>query len=1128
MSSTLKHFTDEELVVIVLNSGFERFLEPIKKNPKRYLQFNPFLGTKDVNSNLVQKNLPAVVLKLFHSADEPIVRVMEECAQEIADKLIYFMNSTLKREVSIEEIMSFSDEEIADIINEFLKVENNTFDPLLFCVQMKLIGCTEIDKRIDNIKELCGIDELWNDDLTENDESDEDTENKDADESKPLEKKEQHKTKHKKLTPQEKAARNKAALEAKAKAKAEEKNVNKKSLGLSEEKEQEPEPEIETKNSKEELKADFHIENQKEETVSRLIGVISIISNYYNFIPIGRYENGSYDSFSEIDIDDLIPNSQRHNINFYYNLWNDEQVKFVNSHYYENHPIILNCDIDELEENRMPDGTLNPTGYKYPAVDGYKKGKICSMSDAGLYTLLSLDDLIDDYRGRRVVRIKGDELAEGDKVLVNLKDGFYAGPFTIKYSPTNYTYYITMQAEEGKHYVSGYRSTDCKRVEVEPSMDVEEWIGYNKWVYYILKNNAQTVFKDCISDKDLLEALKEVLEKSDGLDYSNLDINGIMDKLDTSLIIGKSLPDEIKKQRLDRIKTIMSDEENLKQILSEASDVIYDLLINNKESMQTEMLITEMFEKRPDLLEKVQSVRAVQSKLDSARAELEDLRAQKEKTTEEIRTIKTEEAMKSRSDDIIDTITVEISDKRNELNNMLERLGVVKEAVDLQDKVKKLKEEAGYYEKHKEHLQNDAKNLEKDFIDLINNYSEKMADITFDGFMSSKMLQAAAAWEDSNDKNMLYSLAESINDIEVQESDSNSTVDYIVNIIKTVRPGYSKNDIINIMICAVQGFLTVFSGAPGCGKTSICNILAKTLGLNNYEKISEDLGAVKRYIPVSVERGWTSKRDLIGYFNPLTKAFEESNKEVFDGLRLLDVEYNKKYNKWPFYILLDEANLSPMEYYWADFMNVCDDRNDNCSVNLGNNNVFKIPETLHFLATINNDHTTETLSPRLIDRAWVVTLPRVSSIISSADVDEGIIKNISWTELKNAFDSDLNEKKNFDREAKTTYEGIKEKLSKQGIFISPRVDRSILKYWITGSTLMEEDEYGNPPSLIALDYAVSQKILPKIVGAGEEYELWLEDLKNYCDNKNLTYTVDILTSIIERGNRRMKYYQFFD
>ena len=40
---------------------------------------------------------------------------------------------------------------------------------------------------------------------------------------------------------------------------------------------------------------------------------------------------------------------------------------------------------------------------------------------------------------------------------------------------------------------------------------------------------------------------------------------------------------------------------------------------------------------------------------------------------------------------------------------------------------------------------------------------------------------------------------------------------------------------------------------------------------------------------------------------------------------MLDAEKRKGISRFPFVILLDEANLSPMEYYWSDFMNICDD-----------------------------------------------------------------------------------------------------------------------------------------------------------------------------------------------------------
>lgn len=196
---------------------------------------------------------------------------------------------------------------------------------------------------------------------------------------------------------------------------------------------------------------------------------------------------------------------------------------------------------------------------------------------------------------------------------------------------------------------------------------------------------------------------------------------------------------------------------------------------------------------------------------------------------------------------------------------------------------------------------------------------------------------------------------------------------------------YTRNVIANMLICLTQGFLTVFSGTPGCGKTSICRILGGTLGLWNfttedsetlydgYQKFSDrKKNAVDpaRFLEVSTERGWTSKRDFIGYYNPLTEQFDKANALLYNAFLIMNDEAKKKAdNDLPYFILLDEANLSSMEYYWADFMNLCESWSENNSIDLGGGKVFKIPEGLHFMATINNDHTTEILSPRLIDRA---------------------------------------------------------------------------------------------------------------------------------------------------------------
>lgn len=275
-----------------------------------------------------------------------------------------------------------------------------------------------------------------------------------------------------------------------------------------------------------------------------------------------------------------------------------------------------------------------------------------------------------------------------------------------------------------------------------------------------------------------------------------------------------------------------------------------------------------------------------------------------------------------------------------------------------------------------------------------------------------------------------------------------------------------------------QGFLTVFSGEPGCGKTSICKLMCEALGLNKIGKlVAEKPDAsldTERYIAVSVERGWTSKRDFIGYYNPLSKTFDKSNRRVFNGLKLLDGEAGHDYTKFPFIILLDEANLSPMEYYWADFMNVCDDLDEGSEINLGEDYSFQIPETLHFVATINNDHTTETLSPRLIDRAWIVSLPRFSTFAAGSKVREDQIVPVTWQSIKNVFIPDEGIEVSMPMELQQIYYNLLSSLRKY-IVLSPRTKKAIERFWYTGAKCFKENQDRIAPEKIALDYAVAQK-----------------------------------------------------
>lgn len=1114
----LEELTEKEIEYIVRNGNYIDELNVFKKNNRKYAQYMSMLGNLRSNSPMVKHYLPGIIAKLFKKKDQNFIGAVQRMADYQAQQLISRISDAVGKEVNPKDIQEFTAETFADIITSIYVggININQIDFDLLWVQLKLNDINFSQEKRKKILMLCG-----KNDVTSSDEENAISHNKTNDtvieETNQNDNIYKRKNKVKKLTPKEKEEKYRLAiLKKEAEAKeilANERKENETSIVVNIEDKQDLEmsdPSISSLDSTDEQ--NINIEEMKMNYICK----IDIIGDFYNVTPIGTYNGHNYNPLSENDVIKLLPKSTKNNINFSYRMYDRNTAEFMRKKFHNDGLVVLDYDITKLELNKKNDGTINETGYKINAIEGWNTGKIKFLSDVGLFRLISKDDLEGDILVQRTIMLNG-EYVEGESVLVNSGDGFYAGPFKVNYSEDSSFFYIVTRPNKDHMYLNGYNYSGCTRVIVETMYD--SWIsGYSENYYYI-NNEDDIIYRDIITDKDLITAFAGALDINSLSDIKIDEIDETIDSINNSQIFGKDIPATIRSGRLKVLKSIFESEEKLDDLVYETSEIVYKLLLRNKNDKSTNELLSRMMEDHPEFMDRIQGVRVVQARIESAKQELEVIEAKK--ATEE------KEEKENREIAALSKISDEIREKEKQLEQISKRLEEVENLEKLISKVDSLNEQEKYLQTHVEKLKDDSKGIEQNFVTLINRYSERMADITFDGFMSSKMLQSAALWEKDHENDKLNDLVQSLNSSDDTVLNKEQLIDYIVTTIKKARPKYDYNTIINIATCCTQGFLTVFSGAPGCGKTSICNIFARVLGLRDYGDINPKLKGISRFIPVSVERGWTSKRDFVGYFNPLTKTFEENNRDVFNGLKLLNEEKNSNSSKYPFFILLDEANLSPMEYYWADFMNVCDDRDDSSFINLGNDNVFYIPETLHFLATINNDHTTETLSPRLIDRAWVITLPKNNSYIKNDVILDDEIQHISWTNLKSVF-LNIDSKMDYDREAAGVLEGLKEKLSKQSIYLSPRVNMAMIDYWRVASVLMKEDEYGNHPTIIALDYAISQKVLPKIIGSGENFGDWLKDLKDYCSGKNLMRSAEILEGMIRRGSMRMKYFDFFN
>ena len=158
MNIHFETLNDKELQYLV-SMDIGLFLEPIKENPKNYMQFNSALGPKNKKSLLVQKNLPIIATKLFRRQDRCFVKAMEIISERIASIFVEFINDSKEQENStsnlIDEILGYSNEDVARVVRLYQSQNENEIDFDVLWIQLKLVGIPDVDERKDDILLLC-------------------------------------------------------------------------------------------------------------------------------------------------------------------------------------------------------------------------------------------------------------------------------------------------------------------------------------------------------------------------------------------------------------------------------------------------------------------------------------------------------------------------------------------------------------------------------------------------------------------------------------------------------------------------------------------------------------------------------------------------------------------------------------------------------------------------------------------------------------------------------------------------------------------------------------------------------------------------------------------------------------
>ena len=693
-----------------------------------------------------------------------------------------------------------------------------------------------------------------------------------------------------------------------------------------------------------------------------------------------------------------------------------------------------------------------------------------------------------------------------DVYLAN--ENLLLGPFTWERSSDDYyKFYPNANPDENgdRFNLNCYYKSDCE--------DIISSFYSSGQRRYVLKTDTlpgDSTIVDCIDNERLKELVAKRLSQSATTKKEKRDIEESILNLPTI-----QLSEARKKRILSFVKEGMFVDEIIIQIPNllmdnpESADRLVSALLNNSNFIHQLYPVIREKEGFQEPLAKVkEELHSIQSEYNQTVAKLNEVNSRLEEHA-------------SVSSDELNKVYADLEEERairkilEEENSEYRKLGdIQKRTSELQDKYNALSNQYDAQVLSNNKLEEKLKHNIKNIVD------EGYAGLAFDGAISSMLLQEAANFERRRNEDEIQVKVAKLDKVDNKRpiESPKELVKYLHTMLNDyANRDLSENDIANVLICLSQGFLTVFAGEPGCGKTSLVSLLAKILGLSNSQ--------YPRYQEIAVEKGWTSRRDLIGYYNPLTKNFEASNMGMFTALNTLEAEFGNNVADFPYWILLDEANLSQMEHYWADFMSLCDFDKSVRQVSLNEDYVFRINDTLRFLATINLDHTTEGLSPRLIDRAWVI---KVQS--SNVDIDDFIEPNlkseyplVQYDVFKQLSSSEYWKSQVIDDAIVERFSRIRTIFHDEGIDFSPRVIGMVRRYCLASKDLIDTSKN----TIAALDYAVAQKILPMIDGYGERYREFVEKLMSVCDSNSMPICFNILFDILKKGEKNMNYYQFF-
>lgn len=272
------------------------------------------------------------------------------------------------------------------------------------------------------------------------------------------------------------------------------------------------------------------------------------------------------------------------------------------------------------------------------------------------------------------------------------------------------------------------------------------------------------------------------------------------------------------------------------------------------------------------------------------KAEVEiQLEQRKLEINKEIEELTKEEGLLKTNNDYIKS---EISNLESQRDKAVSELSEIRESVsNAQSTLEKSKTEYFKF----------IENLEQNMASLNETIEQKSEALLQLGLIEQEDINNLLLRYDSSEVRDGHSFEEMFN------SNYANAIEYIQAYLWNKGIVYKQSILKDYLALLMSNDLIVLAGDSGSGKTNLVKSFAKAVG--------------GEAIIIPVKPNWTSAEDLLGYYNPLENSYLST--KFLDAL--IEAQKNPHI---PYFICLDEMNLARVEYYFADFLSLLEERDE--------------------------------------------------------------------------------------------------------------------------------------------------------------------------------------------------------